>query len=908
MSAGALLSEDLLERAKYSRDASHYLLRPVAVARPRTEGEVRELLVRLQAEGRPFTFRSGGTSLSGQAVTDQVLIDTRRHFDAIEVLDDGRRVRAQPGASLRLVNARLRRHGRRLGPDPASEVACTVGGVLANNSSGMTCGTHANAYATVESLRLVLADGTCVDTALGAGELRAEAPVLHDRIEVLRDRVRRSPDALAEIRRQFAMKNTMGYSLNAFADFDSPEAITTHLVVGSEGTLAFVSEAVLHTVEVLPHTATGMLLFGGIADATVSLPQLRASGVRVLELLDRQCLTATDVGRELLRLRPDTGCALLVEYQERTATELRARLDAALEMVVALPCATPGFFEGGTESARYWQARKGILPSVASAKPSGETSLLEDIVFPAESLSRGTEDLLALLRAYDYHSAAVFGHALDANLHFLATQSFSTASDVDRYRAFTDELVDLVLGLGGSLKAEHGTGRVMAPFVRRQFGEELYDLMADVKTSFDPHGLMNPGVILTEDPELHLKHLKTTDPVDDTVDACIECGFCETVCPSRGLTSTPRQRIVLERELVAGRLPVGRPDVAAALVFEQIETCAVDGMCATVCPVGINTGDLVRRKREEAAGPVTARVAELAAHRWGLALRAIRTGLRLAAIRPAWAGAAGRRVQRRLPARMVPTDIAALPRAARGRPRAGSPGDPVAVYFPSCLQDVFDAPGMGVQRAFLSLCRKAGVGVVVPPRVGDLCCGMPWSSKGLGAGRDAMTSKVAGLLAGPELAGLPVVVDATSCTHGLERTLAGRPAGVLDAVVFVRAFVMPALEVTGRVDRVVLHPTCAGEQLGIEPAMRELAGLIAEDVVVATSWGCCGFAGDRGFLVPELTSSATAAEVAEIEAVDAAYYVSVNQPCELGMSRATGRTFIHLLEALDRHTRPGVRP
>jgi len=685
------------------------------------------------------------------------------------------------------------------------------------------------------------------------------------------------------------------------------DQILARLIIGSEGTLAFVSEAVLRTVDTHPCTATGMLLFASVSEATGALPQLRDTGAKVLELLDRSCLVATAVGRDLLAERPDAACALLVEYQEQSDDAVAERQQMAMRAIDGLPCTTPGFFRGGEESARYWHARKGILPSVAAAKPTGETSLLEDIVFPAENLSDGTEELLGLLTSYGYANAAVFGHALDANLHFLATQGFETSSDIDRYRSFTEELVALVLERGGSLKAEHGTGRVMAPFVRRQFGDELYQVMKDVKAAFDPDALMNPGVIITDDPELHLKHLKTSVRVDDVVDSCIECGFCETVCPSRDLTSTPRQRIVLERELVAGRLPLEDPQVAAALEHEQVESCAVDGMCGTVCPVGINTGDLVRSKREEAAGRVAIWGAAAAAKRWGLALGVIRLGMRLARLRPGWANVAGAAVQRRLPARIVPVDFAELPGPSRSRPRVGSDGPLTALYFPSCLEDVFATPGAGVQQAFLSLCEKAGVGVRVPSGVGGLCCGTPWSSKGLVAGRDAMRTKVArALTKHPELDGLPIVVDAASCTHGLEQLLAGgRGAEVVDAVAFVSERVVPRLRVTSRAARIVVHPTCASNQLGVDPVLRELAGLVAHEVTVADAWGCCGFAGDRGFLVPELTAAATRAEAAELTEAPATYYVSANQACELGMSRAIGQAFAHVLEILDRHTEAG---
>ena len=200
------------DRLKMMHDASHYALLPQAVAEPVDAAEVGRLFAVSAAHGIPMTFRSGGTSLSGQAGTDGILVDTRRHFRSIDVLDDGLRVRVGPGATVRSVNARLARHGRKLGPDPASEIACTLGGVVNNNSSGMACGTAANTYNTLDSLVLVLPSGTVLDTgATDADErLRQLEPELYAGLDRLRDRVRGNRAAVGLLGQQFSMKSTMG--------------------------------------------------------------------------------------------------------------------------------------------------------------------------------------------------------------------------------------------------------------------------------------------------------------------------------------------------------------------------------------------------------------------------------------------------------------------------------------------------------------------------------------------------------------------------------------------------------------------------------------------------------------------------------------------------------------------------
>ena len=203
-----------------AHDASHYLLTPSALVTPADLGELTAVLVAANEARVPVTFRSGGTSLSGQAGTDAVLVDTRHAFNRIEVLDGGARVRCEPGAVLRRVNALLARHGRRLGPDPASEIACTIGGVVANNSSGMTSSHTATAYRTLHAMRFVLPSGTMVDTgrADASRRLAHDDPALVAGLLAIRDRLRSDARLRGVIEHQFSMKNTMGYGLNSFLD------------------------------------------------------------------------------------------------------------------------------------------------------------------------------------------------------------------------------------------------------------------------------------------------------------------------------------------------------------------------------------------------------------------------------------------------------------------------------------------------------------------------------------------------------------------------------------------------------------------------------------------------------------------------------------------------------------------
>jgi D-lactate dehydrogenase len=911
---GAAVGVRATDRLAAAHDASHYLLTPRAVVTARTAADVAAVFRAAKAQGAPVTFRSGGTSLSGQAGSDGVLIDTRHHFRGIEVLDDGARVRVQPGATVRATNTRLVRRKRKLGPDPASEIACTIGGVVANNSSGMSCGTHANTYRTLESAILVLPSGTVVDTgAADADErLRAAEPRLVDGLERIRERVRRNPQSVATLTRLHAIKNTMGYGLNSFLDFDEPVKILEHLVIGSEGTLAFVAEATFRTVPILSQVSTGLLVFANLADATAALPALVEAGLATVELLDAASLRVAQRDHEapddLRALEVIDHAALLVEFQEATPGDLIAREKAAAGLFERLPLTSAAAMTTDPVTrAQLWHIRKGLFTTVAEARPSGTNALLEDIAVPVERLGETCERLIELFDKHGYEGSVIFGHAKDGNIHFLVNERFDDAKNLARYEAFTEEMVDLVLAQGGTLKAEHGTGRIMAPFVNRQYGDELYEVMWEVKRLVDPEGLLNPGVLLTEDPLAYTRDLKTAPTVEDEVDRCVECGYCEPACPSKDVTLTPRQRIVLRREMERAR-EAGDTALANTLEkeygYDGIDTCAVDGMCQIACPVRINTGDLVRRLRKENQNAVMQGGWNLAAKHWdgisGIGGKALSFAHALPTALPKLATQVGRAV---LGSDTVPLYTADLPGGGSRRPLVTAES-PEAIYFSSCTTTMFGpVGGDGVAQSFLRLCERAGVRVSTPDDLPSLCCGTPWKSKGLSQGYAEMTARVASsLLRATDNGRLPVVCDASSCTEGLEVLLqAAEEHGirVLDAVAFVDERILPHLPAGQKVESVTVHPTCSSAHLGIVDALTRVAGAAADEVVVPDDWGCCGFAGDRGMLHPELTASATAAEAADVAAAGSAVHASLNRTCELGMTRATGHEYRHILQLLD---------
>ncbi|MCA5894073.1 FAD-binding oxidoreductase [Isoptericola sp. NEAU-Y5] len=948
VTSGFELRTDLLTRVSHAHDASHYLLRPDVVVRAHDVAGVVAAMREARRRGLPVTFRSGGTSLSGQASGAGMLLDTRTRFTRVDVLDGGARVRCEPGATLRLVNAHLLRHGRRLGPDPASEIACTVGGVVANNSSGMSAGTTRTAYRTVESMTVVLPSGTVVDTGAPDADARLAAvePALHRGLAALRDRVRGDVTMRAEVERQFAMKNTMGYSLNALLDHDAPVKILEHLLVGSEGTLGWVADVTFRTVPLLAHAGTTLLVFDALERATDALVPLAGTGAEAVELMDAASLRVAAADpkadpsmRALARGAGIEGqTALLVEYRAATAEELCPRLDAARAVVDGLRLELPAALTTDPATReRLWRVRKGLYTAVAGTRPAGATALLEDVVVPVADLTATVRDLGALFARHGYDGgrgteAVTFGHAKDGNLHFMITPRLGEAAELDRYAAFSDDLVDLVLGRGGSLKAEHGTGRIMAPFVRRQFGDDLYTVLREIKRLCDPDGLLSPGVVLTDDPRAHLRDLKVEASAGGAdaplVDRCVECGYCEPGCPSRTVTTTPRQRIVLLKELAVAA-PAERAELERAYRYWGEQTCAADSMCVEACPVGIDTGVAMKGHRARANPPAVQRGGAALAGAWEPAVAALRGVLGVAQAVPAPLVRVASEVARGV----VGTDVVPradddLPGPGPRRRQEGTAGEPRAVLFASCTGELF-APSdgaPGAEAALRALCERAGIGLVVPPGIGGLCCGTPWASKGLPDGAARMARRVADALWTATRGGeLPVVGDASSCTHGLAAAAEHLGAAdrerfarlrIVDAVTFVRTDVLPALADRGvgvaRTGSVVVHPTCATVHLGAVDDLRAVAAAVADDVEVPLAWGCCGFAGDRGMLHPELTAAATDAEAAEVAAgerrrpggrFDA--YVSSNRTCEMGMTRATSRDYVHVLELLEAATRPG---
>ncbi|MEV7653144.1 FAD-binding and (Fe-S)-binding domain-containing protein [Streptomyces anulatus] len=940
----ALLGADkvlwkISDLVRYASDASPYRFLPRVVLVPEDLDDISAILSYAHGKGRDVVFRAAGTSLNGQAQGEDILVDVRRHWTGVEVLDEGARARIGPGTTVLRANITLARYGRLLGPDPASAIACTVGGVVANNASGMTAGTTRNSYRTLASLTFVLPSGTVVDTADPAAdeELARAEPELCAGLMELKAEIEADGELADRIRAKYTIKNTNGYRLDAFLDGATPVEILRGLMVGSEGTFGFISEVVFDTLPLDRRISSALLFFPSLTAAAAAVPRFNEAGAIAVELMDGNTLRASvsvpGVPADWAAL-PRTTTALLVEFRaadeagqeafERAADAVVAGLD----LVVPAASVTNAFTRDAGTIAGYWKARKAFVTAVGGSRPSGTTLITEDFAVPPARLADACEALLELQSRHGF-DAAVAGHAAHGNLHFLLAFDAAKPADVERYDAFMQEFCALVVDrFDGSLKAEHATGRNIAPFLEREWGPRATELMWRTKQVIDPAGVLAPRIVLDRDPRAHLRGLKTIPKVEAVADPCIECGFCEPTCPSEDLTTTPRQRIVLRREMM--RQVDGSPVEAGLLDaygYDAVDTCAGDSTCKLACPVGIDTGAMMKGFRHRRHTPREERIAALTAKNF----RAVEASARLAVavadvvgdrVGDGPLGAVTRLARKAVRPDLVPEWLPQIPGAAARRlPRTDRVGAS-AVYYPACVNRIFAGPdgrpGLSLAEAVVAVSGRAGKPVWIPEDVAGTCCATIWHSKGYDAGNRIMANRIVEAAWGWTAGGtLPLVVDASSCTLGIAEEVVPylsednralhRELTVVDSLVWAADELLPELTVFRTAGSAVVHPTCSMEHLGDVGQLRALAEACADEVVVPDDAGCCAFAGDRGMLHKELTDSATAKEAAEVAARSYDLHLSANRMCEIGMERATGQPYRSALIDLEHATRPTVR-
>lgn len=912
--------DDPLSTLAFGTDASFYRLIPKLVVRVESEAEVIALLKLAHAENVPVTFRAAGTSLSGQAISDSVLIVLGDNWNGREIRNGGEQIRLQPGVIGANANAVLAPFQRKIGPDPASINAAKIGGIVANNSSGMCCGTAQNTYKTLAGLRVVLADGTVVDSedAASVAAFRQSHAALLEQLAELGRETRANTELAAKIRHKYRLKNTTGFSLNALVDYDEPLDILNHLMVGSEGTLGFISAVTYDTVPDHPHKASALVVFPDVETCCLAVPVLKQQPVSAVELLDRRSLRSVEhkAGMpEWVKELSPTACALLIESRAATQSLLHEQINLIMTSIAHFPVEKQvDFSEDPVVYNQLWKIRKDTFPAVGAVRQTGTTVIIEDVTFPVERLAEGVNRLIELLDKHRYDEAILFGHALEGNLHFVFTQGFDDPAQVARYEAFMGEVAQLVaVEFGGALKAEHGTGRNMAPFVELEWGSEAYALMWKIKRLLDPTGILNPDVVLSEDPDIHLKNLKPMPAADEIVDKCIECGFCEPVCPSNGLTLTPRQRIVIWRDIQARkRAGVDTTEIERLYHYHGVETCAATGLCAQRCPVGINTGDLVRKLRGREASKTG--TANWLADHFSTAVQGTRFMLhaangahiilgtkRLAKLSATMTNASKGRVPQWTPATPQPLQRLHLPKPAVQDER------PRVVYLAACVSRAMGPAARDQEQEPLldktrSLLEKAGYQVIFPEQLNDLCCGQPFASKGYAEQGERKRQEMLDALLKASRGGLdPIYCDTSPCTLRLVQGLTDQRLDMYDPVRFIRTHLLDKLDFVPQDKPIAVHVTCSTQHLGKAQALIDIARRCANEVVIPEGIHCCGFAGDKGFTTPELNEHALRSLKNAVQICEEG--ISTSRTCEIGLSRHGEIDYHGLVYLVDRVTR-----
>lgn len=914
---------DELSLLAFGTDASFYRLLPKIIIKAQNEQEIQAVFRSASEFDIPITFRAAGTSLAGQGISDSVLVIASHGWESHKVLNEGKQIKLQAGIRGFRANGWLAPYGRKIGPDPASIDSAMIAGIVSNNASGMSCGTVANSYRTIADIRIILPDGTLLDTSdsKSVADFRESHKDMISAIESISKKINDDKELKDFISKKYKIKNTTGYGINSYIDFSDGIDIIKHLMVGAEGTLAFISEVTFNTIIDLPDKALALIVFPSIEIACKAVQILRNQPVSAVELLDRQSIRSVDSAPgvpSFLKTLPGESCALLVETQASEEKTLNEHTEAISLSIKDIPTELPySFTTDPYEQASFWKLRREALPTVAGMRKSGTTAVIEDICFPVERLAEATMDLRKVLEDNGYSDAGIFGHSLAGNLHFMFNQDFQTESEVKRYSKFMDDISDLVVNkYNGSLKAEHGTGRNMAPFVKKEWGEKCYAVMEETKRIFDAKGILNPGVLLNNDPHIHISNLKPTPSIREIADKCMECGFCEGTCVAEGLTLSPRQRVAVYREIeglkASGQEPHRAAELQKRYQYYALDTCATDSLCAMKCPVKVDTGKLVKELRNEGHSKSSERTAMyLATHIKGITSIG-RSGLNFLFFLRNMLGkrlfGTIARGMRAISFNAIPLWTHPFPKGAHHIDCSASKPDTYdegrnVVYFPSCITRT-----MGVSKSYCSeveitrltirLLEKAGYNIIYPKNLDKLCCGMAFSSKGfVEAGKRVSDELQAALLEASNGGKYPVLCDMSPCLYTMHANMENTPLHLYEPAEFTQKYLLPRLKITPCEDKVAVFAVCSAKKLAVDSILADIARKCAKEVVVVQS-NCCGFAGDRGFILPELNAHGLRFLKEQVYGCDSGYATS--RTCEIGLSYHSGLEFKSILYLVDK--------
>ncbi|ABK49132.1 FAD linked oxidase domain protein [Shewanella sp. ANA-3] len=914
------VSNDPVRRFAWSTDASYFRIVPEIVVHADTLEQAKQTLAIARAHKVPVTFRAAGTSLSGQAIGEGILLILGHDgFRTIDISPDSNKITLGAAVIGADANAALKPLNKKIGPDPATLASAMVGGIVSNNASGMCCGTAQNSYQTIASAKLLFADGTELNT--GCDKSKAAFTQSHgDLLDSLASlaKLTRSNEVLAQrIRKKYSIKNTTGYSINALVDFEDPFDLINHLIVGAEGTLAFVEEVTYHTVDEAKFKASAMAVFFNMVDAASAIPPIIGDSVAAAELLDWASIKAVTGKKGMpdwLNELPEGAAILLIESRANDAQTLESYTQDVIAKLAHIKTERPiSFSSDANVYSKYWAMRSGLFPIIGGERPKGSSVIIEDVAFNVEHLAAAAADLTELFHKHGYPEGVIYGHALAGNFHFIITPTFASQADIERFQGFMQDVAEMVIHkYDGSMKAEHGTGRAVAPFVEMEWGADAYTLMKRIKHIFDPEGLLNPGVILNDDSTVHVKNIKPCPVVDDFVDKCIECGFCEKTCPTSALNFSPRQRIATLREIE--RLEQSGDKAAAEKMradakYDVIDTCAACQLCTIACPVDNSMGQLVRKLRTPYISTTEQKVLDFQAKHFGAVNQVISTGFDvLGVIHKITGDGITNALMKtgRLLSKEVPYWNPDFPKGGKlPKPSPAKAGQETVVYFPACGGRTFgptpkDPDNRTLPEVVVTLLERAGYNVITPEKTRDLCCGQMWESKGDFKNADAKRQELIDVVSKMSNGGkIPVLVDALSCTY---RTLTGNPqVQITDLVEFMHDKLLDKLSINKKVN-VALHLGCSARKMKLEPKMQAIADACSSQVHKPAGIDCCGYAGEKGLYKPEINASAlrNIKKLIPVE-IKEGYYA--NRMCEVGLTQHSGISYRHLAYLLEECSR-----
>lgn len=955
---------DYLRRFAYGIDASCYAYVPRVVVRAVNENEIINLFTLSQKYNTPLTFRAAGTSLSGQACSDSVLVLANAFWQDIEIVGNAESIKCSCGVIGIEANEALKPYGKKIGPDPATINNAMIGGIFSNNSSGMCCGVKQNSYNTIKSARFILHNGTILDTSENAKPNESIESFLQthkdkaDSLLALRKEILQDTKLCELIKRKFAIKNTTGYSINALLDFSEIKDIINHLFIGAEGTLGFVSSVEYECVEDYAYKACALLFYENLALGAKAVEILAGneSLVSAAEIMDYACLDSArsleNAPRELERIESG-ACAILVQLESSTQKELVSKIAHISKELESVPSLFGVHFSSDEKlMASWWKIRKALLPLAAGSRPSGSIVITEDICFPISTFAQGIDSITKLFDRFNFQGI-IFGHALSGNVHFIITPNLNDEKESQAFGEFMEAMVDSVIALQGSTKAEHGTGRMIAPFVEKEWGAKAYAINRRIKEIFDPHSLINPDVIISDNPQIHTQNLKQSSEVEDFIDQCMECGFCEKVCPSRNLTLTPRQRIAVRKEIARLEALLGvdsmdsksvmesgaetrseaiadlrakpqksittnaegfcddfgsfqgggegsllkandRADTAESAKSTQkpthikailkelkqgyqyfgIDTCATCSMCSLSCPLEIDSGKIASKLSPATKGIFSRFVATQSAEHFSTTLSLAKGGLRIANFS---SNMLGKNTLSNLSKKIkfLPYIPSSLPRANAYRLESkldftsNAQSQVAIIYFSTCINRSF-APQSSLkdtralQEVFESLCKKAGVSVVYPHNLSNLCCGKAYKDypQSAEAKRKEVYKALDSTMRELQSKGVEqihIVCDHSACSYELKNGLKELDSTltILDMPECIESTLLPRLHITPLDEDIALYAMCATRKGKWDKSLKSIAKTCTNgEAIVHSKTQCCGFAGNKGFICSELNASA----------------------------------------------------